>query len=703
MIEVERWANAVQAGEDGALEQLARNLVRRPHPTWLIRALEPRQPSAVLWWELCAALDLWAEEAPELFEEAVPLLEGLLARWPDRLREAPRAWWEARVAGILDPRWGLVRRLVFHNRPGEGERLLELESLDAISPVTHLTLRFYHLGDEGAERLARAEGLQGLRCLDVGSSRGLSSQGLLALARSPQLRCLEAMDATGSRLGPELFAGLCEVEGLGWRELGLSLCHLRDDGLVALARSPWASGLRRLELRSNLITEHGLIALARSEYLGGLRHLDLQQNEIGDAGLVAVAESQTLKSLESLDFDFNPVSGAAVASLARAPSMRGLTLLSLASREIDDAAAEALAGSPWLGEVERLELWGSGLTWRGVVSLLGAPALASLSHLNVSENVVSEEPDALVLPAVGHQLRHLDLEGCGVGDVLVTALAGSPSMRALEVLLLAGNAVGDAGVKALVASPYLGQVQALSLSGNAIGDEGVEALAASSLMRAVGKKMGDLSGNVVGDRGVAALAGSVHLPRFEMLNLSDNELGPLGAEALASSPNVAGLRYLWLQKNAIGNGGLCALFESPFLDGLETLNLRYCGVTEAGLRSLAPSGLPSLRNLWLDGCRLGDAGVVALARSPWLSQVERLGLNDTGCGERGVEALAASPYTGRLRALELGDNTLGDRGVSALIDAPFFAGLEELGLRHAAISARLRALIKRSSLRSVTL
>src|SRR5262249_5431911 len=72
----------------------------------------------------------------------------------------------------------------------------------------------------------------------------------------------------------------------------------------------------------------------------------------------------------------------------------------------------------------------------------------------------------------------LDLTNKRGGDAGVAALAASPRLANLSVLILSGCHVGDEGVKALAASPHVMNLTRLDLWDNHVGDEGVKALAA---------------------------------------------------------------------------------------------------------------------------------------------------------------------------------------------------------------------------------
>lgn len=131
----------------------------------------------------------------------------------------------------------------------------------------------------------------------------------------------------------------------------------------------------------------------------------------------------------------------------------------------------------------------------------------------------------------------------------------------------------------------------------------------------------------VGDDGTRALAGCPDLRNLVNLNLNSAGVGPDGAAALAASPHLAGLEALTLSGNDIGPKGLEALAGSEHL---------------------------ALERLFVAGCELDDTSVEALARSPAMARLSRLGLNRnydlTGTA---AEALLTSPQLAHLAKCEL--------------------------------------------------
>jgi hypothetical protein len=76
---------------------------------------------------------------------------------------------------------------------------------------------------------------------------------------------------------------------------------------------------------------------------------------------------------------------------------------------------------------------------------------------------------------------------------------------------------------------------------------------------------------------------------------------------------------------------------------------------------------------------LGDAGVEALAASPYLASLTTLDLSSIEIGDAGVQALAASPHLANLTELRLYNNRIGEAGARALAASPHLKGVDIVG------------------------
>jgi uncharacterized protein (TIGR02996 family) len=140
-------------------------------------------------------------------------------------------------------------------------------------------------------------------------------------------------------------------------------------------------------------------------------------------------------------------------------------------------------------------------------------------------------------------------------------------------------------------------------------------------------------------------------------------------EDLLTSPHwerLAGLRL-----DHFDAGIARALSRSPLRAAFRNLDFNGCVLTASSLEALLDASLTSLFALHLAGRRvsrlevrahrsvrstqpcIGEAGVIRLAGWQGLAQVEVLDLRWNGLGDAGIQALVRSPYLGRLRLLRM--------------------------------------------------
>jgi hypothetical protein len=111
-----------------------------------------------------------------------------------------------------------------------------------------------------------------------------------------------------------------------------------------------------------------------------------------------------------------------------------------------------------------------------------------------------------------------------------------------------------------------------------------------------------------------------------------------------------------------------ALKRSPYLSNLESLTIEDADISALGLATLlGPENFPALVELEIQSVEIGDGGAQVLAASSVCSRLRCLRLQATDVGDRGLSALVAAGLTA-LVELSLHYNRIGDEGVSALAD-----------------------------------
>jgi uncharacterized protein (TIGR02996 family) len=272
--------------------------------------------------------------------------------------------------------------------------------------------------------------------------------------------------------------------------------------------------------------------------------------------------------------------------------------------------------SDWRADLPELD----GVTWEGfsrgfVESVFVEDVPTFLTHANVLfaaapvrrlhiGNIDSRTAHHLAGSSWLGQLEELNLRNApllGVGGV--RALARSPHLAGLRVLLLHYGALGNEAIARLAESTRLAGLVELYLSGNDLADAGAIALGQSAAFPRLTDL--DLRDNQIGDAGAQALAHHAAGASISTLYLVNNHIHTEGAEALAFSVSLPRLRSLYLNYNPIGNEGAVAFAQSPHHDALRELDLRHCQIRDEGARALAASPyLDNLETLWVGGNRI---------------------------------------------------------------------------------------------------
>ncbi len=248
----------------------------------------------------------------------------------------------------------------------------------------------------------------------------------------------------------------------------------------------------------------------------------------------------------------------------------------------------------------------------------GSGRLAFILPSLKNEWAMKQMNDASFVALLSHPelpvLESLFFSNVDITASTVSAIVDSPKSRSLTALSFAFEPLGDAGLKAMAGWQGLKSLTTLSYDKCGVTADGLSAL----LTGPYGQELPGLSlkWQAIGDSGAAVLAQA----RLRgNLTLTDTQIGGAGARRLIES---APSRALYLNENPIGPGGLVGLVGIG--EGLVSLNLQDCGLDETDAKALAAVGAsPDFKGLYLRD-DLGDAGVLAIAKAPWLGQLEQL-------------------------------------------------------------------------------
>jgi Ran GTPase-activating protein (RanGAP) involved in mRNA processing and transport len=337
--------------------------------------------------------------------------------------------------------------------------------------------------------------------------------------------------------------------------------------------------LRRLTLGSPDVTPAQLATIPQ------MRQIDWLYLECGHGTLddfLAFAASPHFSSLRHLSiygYGIGPEVAGILAGARWMPNLRGL---SLTENAVGDDGAEAIAESSYCANLEELELDRNGLTDRGLITLCHSAYLAKLKALELGDGALTATGiRALRGAPFAPVLRELDLTRCGLDAPAFAELAAGafPALRALDVN---GNRAGIAAFVALTGAPFFRSLEVFGAEDCDLGNEIV-----------------------------AALAGTGFLDLTD-LALGDNRIDADGIAALVRSKAATKLRALRLPRNPLGTDGVI---------------------------ELAGSALPHLRELDLQGIRLGKEAVLALVKAPWRGQLTRLDISEDCVGERALDVI----------------------------------------------------------------
>jgi uncharacterized protein (TIGR02996 family) len=167
------------------------------------------------------------------------------------------------------------------------------------------------------------------------------------------------------------------------------------------------------------------------------------------------------------------------------------------------------------------------------------------------------------------------------------------------------------------------------------------------------------------------------------------EVAGKGARQLAACPHLAGIRRLTLFDTRLGDADVVALVASPYLTSLTEL---YIGGSSFQYRQFT---------------MVGDDGLVALATSPFFTQLTSLTVystdSDGSIGPAGTASLAGAPVGSKLRRLDLRNTRIADPDAIALAGAAGLQGLEQLSIESGRIgTAGLVALLRSPHFRNLS-
>lgn len=383
------------------------------------------------------------------------------------------------------------------------------------------------------------------------------------------------------------------------------------------------------------------------------------------------------KHLTSLDISDNETLGDdLVDALA---NNNTLTTLSMQNVRASDKTAFALQYNSTL---TTLNLGYNNLTDQGIKALA---TVSSIRDLSISDNNATEA--GIMAIAKDTSLQAIDLGDMPVSPAIASVLAKNPQLKKLG---LYGTTFGDDAAAALA---HNSTIQSLDLRGTKITIKGMTSIATLSALEEVNVDRTEVGAGVgqafanhprlkalelgyspISFQDVLAIS---RLPKLEILSVSGASLDDKAATQLT---NLTNLREIWIDAYDMSDAGILKIIQMPKLRVLalnvkifsdqalqaiadKKLDLAYLGsqVPFIGNKLKLLAAGTKLKALWLLSDSVSDLGVMALAKS---SSIEQLDLRlNSEISDIGAQALASDP---KLSVLLLDSGDITQEGIDML-------------------------------------
>lgn len=175
--------------------------------------------------------------------------------------------------------------------------------------------------------------------------------------------------------------------------------------------------------------------------------------------------------------------------------------------------------------------------------------------------------------------------------------------------------------------------------------------------------------------------------RLEEFNIDDQRIGLEGMRTLANSPVFSGLKTLFLGHNELTQEAI-AEFTKKTWPNLESLDFQnnFEFKDESAFLFAKSDKFPNLKILNLRRSRMTDEGAISVANGHF-PKLEELLLSQNAITYIGAEKIANAAFAKQLKILNLESvSTLGDAGVTAIANGQL-TNLEYLGLSNTGVKA----------------
>ncbi len=339
--------------------------------------LEPAALEALGKGPLLAQIEqLWLSENPVDAQGIYGLAKG--AR-PHRLRGLDLSQahlWEEGAIALSDWLDQVPLETLGLSHCGVRDRGLEA-LVQRVNPERLRTVGFQHnaLRDSGIEAMVKAGWFHFLETCMLQSNH-LTHRGLAHLARTSFFQRQHIWDGfEHNPLGARGAAVLAQVPATRVDTLVLRRCQLDDEAAQSLAKAPWFSALRTLDLSYNKISDRGFEALVDGLEGSGLQRLELRNNQLSDRAMEALGNAPHLwQTMQELDLSHNFIGPRGIQGLAQQTSITSLQRLNLNANPLGQRGGMFLRRAPWLEQLQYLQIAHTGMdwsTWAGLRSRMG--------------------------------------------------------------------------------------------------------------------------------------------------------------------------------------------------------------------------------------------------------------------------------------------------------------------------------------------
>jgi hypothetical protein len=273
----------------------------------------------------------------------------------------------------------------------DAEAVIALSQAPTLRNLTRLSLCPVELDAPAVAALATSPYLTGLRSLSFACAEEFTPD-LRPLLSSPILAGLEHLDLHDLCLSAAAVKELVGSQRPAYlRALGLRVESCGIEGVEALLASPWAAGLRELDLVDAPGLPRGrspVLALGNADSLGELRELNLRQAHTGDAELKALASNRHLARLTSLSLCYTDkaMTVAGLRTFAESPHLSALRRFYFRAACLGGMVVQGLVDTPLASRLVALNLRGQGLGPRDVQPFLDRSRWPRLVRLELAEN-----------------------------------------------------------------------------------------------------------------------------------------------------------------------------------------------------------------------------------------------------------------------------------------------------------------------------